>query len=724
VRGLSKHWQKALKHAGFKALQTYQHKPIKDNQIRLMWLKASQAPSDNIRVEIKPVNLEACDDDVPFIALSYYWGEGQEDHEVFVDSGPVESRGPAPAVHGAGPLMLVRMFPPSSSMATHDDGDCTLQRAVVDHIIKKRIYVKRNLYKALLQFRHHTMDLPFWIDAICINQADNEEKNQQIAKMPAIYSTATHVYIWLGSPDPDGRSARAMDFIPELVQQYDVDELITPANTKKWLDLLVLMRSSWFTRRWVIQELALARDAIVHCGTKRVHWDDFSVAISLLVIRFEKIRRLFQASQDSMEEKDAITSLNPLGAKILVDEIGNMFTKNEDGSIFKPLQGLETLASTLASFSTSDPRDTINCILNIAKETYPFGPSNLLTFKDNPPPKPDYTQKLDYVYITFVRWVVQNTGSLDIICRHWALPEVEGRNANYVERSKLPTWIKTIHGSSYGTQDEGWRGRKNGDSLVGLPGQNPYNACRGRRAKVRFGLFDNSEESSTASSPSSPPSTTEALRIKTTSLRRPPLRSSLSVDGIILDTIKWKTGTIDDGIIPTNVLNALGWGEERREMSELRSVPDKVWRTLVADRGPDGKLPPPYYPRACLKSLTKISQNFYLATKEILGRKPPPPKIVIEYLQRVQAVTWNRVVFTNTEEGVSQDDSLVGIGPSNTKTKDIICILSGCSVPCILRPTEWADTYVFIGEAFVYGKMDGAEAHEAAFEHPKTFRLI
>ncbi|KAI3320088.1 heterokaryon incompatibility protein-domain-containing protein [Xylariaceae sp. AK1471] len=659
-----------------------------------MWLKASQDPTDNIRVEIKPVSLEACKDDVPFIALSYYWGEGQEDHEVFVDSVSINMKGPAPVV------------------------DETSQ--------SKRVYVKRNLYKALLQFRHHTIDLPFWIDAICINQADSQEKNLQIAKMPAIYSAATHVYVWLGSPDSEGRSARAMDFIPELVKQYDVDELITPANTKKWLDLLVLMRSSWFTRRWVIQELALAKDAIVHCGNKRVHWNDFSVAISLMVLRFEKIRRLFQASQDSMEEKDAITSLNPLGAKILVDEIGNMFTKNEDGSIFKPLQGLETLASTLASFSTSDPRDTINCILNIAKETYSFGPGNLLTRNDNPPPKPDYTQKLDYVYIAFVRWVVQNTGSLDIICRHWALPEVEGRNANYVERSQLPTWIKTVHGSSYGTQDEGWRGRKNGDSLVGLPGQNPYNACRGRRAKVRFGLFDN-DETSTASSPSPAPSVvTEAPRRKSTTLRPlpPPLRSSLFVNGIVLDTIKWKTGTIDDGIIPTNVLSALGWGEERREMSELRSVPDKVWRTLVADRGPDGKLPPPYYPRACLKSLTNISQNFYLATKEILGRKPPPPKIVIEYLGRVQAVTWNRVVFTNTEEGVSQDDSLVGIGPSQTKTKDIICILSGCSVPCILRPTEWPDTYVFIGEAFVYGKMDGAEAHEEAFETPKTFRLI
>jgi hypothetical protein len=460
----------------------------------------------------------------------------------------------------------------------------------------------------------------------------------------------------------------------------------------------------------------------VHCGNKKVHWNDFSVAISLLVLRFEKIRRLFQVSQDLMENKDAITSLNPLGAKILVDEIGNMFTKSEDGSIFKPLQGLETLASTLASFSTSDPRDTVNCILNIAKETYPFRPGNPLTDKDNPLPKPDYTQKLDHVYMSFIRWVVQDTGSLDIICRQWALPEVEGRNANYVERSKLPSWIKTVHESSYGTQDEGWRGRKNGDSFVGLPGQNSYNACRGRRAKVRFGIFDGDETCSDGST-SPAASAAGAPQAKSMSLQ-PPLRTSLFVSGIVLDTIKWRTGTIDDGIIPTNVLNALGWGEERRKMSDLRSVPDKVWRTLVADRGPDGKLPPPYYPRACLKSLTKISQNFYLATKEILGRRQAPPKIVIEYLERVQAVTWNRVVFTNTLEGVSQDDSLVGIGPSKTKIKDIICILSGCSVPCILRPTEWADTYVFIGEAFVYGKMDGAEAHEEAFKTPKKFRLV
>jgi hypothetical protein len=69
-----------------------------------------------------------------------------------------------------------------------------------------------------------------WIDAICINQADDDEKAVQVAKMHHIYRKAKFVVVWLGAAQ-DG-SDLAMNAIanvkeiPHLPENED-DILIT-----------------------------------------------------------------------------------------------------------------------------------------------------------------------------------------------------------------------------------------------------------------------------------------------------------------------------------------------------------------------------------------------------------------------------------------------------------------------------------------------------------------
>jgi Heterokaryon incompatibility protein (HET) len=58
-----------------------------------------------------------------------------------------------------------------------------------------------NLECALKQLRHGTNPRTLWIDAICINQDDFEEKNQQVKAMARIYSNASRVLAWLGEHD-------------------------------------------------------------------------------------------------------------------------------------------------------------------------------------------------------------------------------------------------------------------------------------------------------------------------------------------------------------------------------------------------------------------------------------------------------------------------------------------------------------------------------------------
>jgi hypothetical protein len=58
--------------------------------------------------------------------------------------------------------------------------------------------VTRNLFDALAAIRLRTASRWLWVDAICINQEDLEERNYQVARMGSIYRKADRVLIWLG----------------------------------------------------------------------------------------------------------------------------------------------------------------------------------------------------------------------------------------------------------------------------------------------------------------------------------------------------------------------------------------------------------------------------------------------------------------------------------------------------------------------------------------------
>jgi hypothetical protein len=78
-----------------------------------------------------------------------------------------------------------------------------------------RYTIRQNLYDFLRSLiAQGLIDELLWIDAICIDQLNDVEKNHQVAQMATIYTGAEQVYIWLGLAG-DG-TERCLAFVNDL----------------------------------------------------------------------------------------------------------------------------------------------------------------------------------------------------------------------------------------------------------------------------------------------------------------------------------------------------------------------------------------------------------------------------------------------------------------------------------------------------------------------------
>lgn len=76
---------------------------------------------------------------------------------------------------------------------------------------KTKVSITVNCASALRTLRSTTDAQFIWIDGLCTNQQDYQERDRQVRLMPKIYSSARQVAVYLGDEADD--SDMAMDFI-------------------------------------------------------------------------------------------------------------------------------------------------------------------------------------------------------------------------------------------------------------------------------------------------------------------------------------------------------------------------------------------------------------------------------------------------------------------------------------------------------------------------------
>jgi hypothetical protein len=82
---------------------------------------------------------------------------------------------------------------------------------------KAHLMITESLAAGLRQFRHENKDRYLWIDQICINQQDLDERSAQVKFMGEIYERAACVLLWLGE-DVSNNAPLANTIVHDIAQ--------------------------------------------------------------------------------------------------------------------------------------------------------------------------------------------------------------------------------------------------------------------------------------------------------------------------------------------------------------------------------------------------------------------------------------------------------------------------------------------------------------------------
>ena len=228
------------------------------------------------------------------------------------------------------------------------------------------------------------MEFFMWIDALCINQEDSEEKNHQVPLMREIYTCAIRVIVCLGE---NGYARKAAWLLLEL---YNVSPMLSAEETMQkclqwgadssWLALDDLLKHPWFKRIWVVQEVAVAREVYLIYGHGMLSWD----VVHWMVRRVFNYRR----STQTLSPDSTMESIVPFSFK-------RQLIWNVRASLY--IKKSWILSEAIMYFSEHqaiDPRDKVFAILGLVTDA--------LDMKE----WIDYDKTPEQVYIKTARYIL------------------------------------------------------------------------------------------------------------------------------------------------------------------------------------------------------------------------------------------------------------------------------------------------------------------------------
>ncbi|KAK0649839.1 heterokaryon incompatibility protein-domain-containing protein, partial [Cercophora newfieldiana] len=389
-------------------------------RILLLFPPPDSHPHSPFRATLEVANIE---ETPPYEALSYTWGTQPPSAYIYLDNPDDQHPSPLP--------------------------------------------IKPNLASALHFLRPLPGSAPrrLWIDALCIDQSNVDERSRQVGYMRLVYQHCERVVAWIGTKGSEGvemafEAAKRLSVVGELVAEMQrvgagdsgqaeggadeglVREMIANALAsvpEGAMDKLAkLFEREYFCRSWVVQEIAVARVAMVKCEELEMGFSELASTVLFLFM---------------VAKRDEIRMDRPLEVWYLISEFSrgsHVRMSNIPGS----LGPLMDLLEMMRAYKATDSRDKIYSVLGICDEglapSVPNGPG--LGWMVPGALKPDYTREIHEVYTDLARFLVSKSPVfLDVLSfvQHHTAPNLDPARDSGWYPSWVPKWFEVKVVSSF-----------------------------------------------------------------------------------------------------------------------------------------------------------------------------------------------------------------------------------------------------------------------------------
>ena len=307
-----------------------------------------------------------------------------------------------------------------------------------------------------------------WIDAVCIDQSNDEERAQQVRIMDRVYSNARVVLAWLG--EFDGFAEKALESLLAIAQLEE--NAVEQAKTidiihgnmaplgleskKPGIPLYAFLKRAYFRRAWILQEAVLANRLVICCGPVmlpfgyfirtagflyRSGWwaglcDDAKSRLKTGVGRTaaslmnSAVLRTMRAMFSGLYEPELEDWFDPIYVILEIADAKLAFGRLEDQMAWPNPEAVcqrptyKDIFTRYRVLESIDPRDKIYAFLGIR----PNGGIPLAV-------QPDYSPgtSVRHVFTAATKYLIEENDNLDILCQR---EPVRSQSAQ-----DLPSWV-------------------------------------------------------------------------------------------------------------------------------------------------------------------------------------------------------------------------------------------------------------------------------------------
>lgn len=532
----------------------------------------------------------------------------------------------------------------------------------------------------------------WWIDSICIDQTNLEERAHQVQHMDVIYRQAESVVVWLGDPSSD--SDLAMDFINILDQtsrrNLSVAEIRATLQQDHyrahWRALTNFLSRRWWSRVWSVQEFVLAPSLEFWCGMRDISRDAMCNSIGMAD----------KCTSAGIKETLAFTHGNNRRRAWGLYEA----SKRPGAS---PGLSLLALAAYFCCMDATDDRDRLYGLRALATD------QSILEV--------DYSLTTEEVYTRFAKSFITHYRSLDIICFASTYAPPSG--------STLPSWVPhwqkrnpVVIPSMASQSSKSHVGNLRSPRHLDMDPSVFYSACKTKEAVYAFE------------------------------------GSALQVRGVVVDTIDGLAGSSQSEMVQASEWNPTQSSCCFGSPCSPTALLESVCRSIAFDRFDRFlryPMPTADFFRDFIRLLRRImatpkesvpeelSQWFqWTRSLQIHGRSfedllldafqadvdsPGPNPNVDESRHNTFFGRFFDTVVRLSFRLMVTRSGRIGMVVNKARKGDLVCVFYGCSIPVVLRKSSDGGSYTLIGECYVDGGMDGSLVDQAGLEE-NTFVLL